>query len=257
MDFSQKIYLDNWSDIGRIIAYVLFNVGVVVWLYHFIRLTAIKNYKAKYDYITEKENNFIWRGSLFLILGAAFFCSTLTEGDEGGIELLWFIIMIFAIIMFGLIAGLIVFNVLKFYYPFYVEKRLRKLRYTPRISPKTGKPMKLLSEEEEDVHLDEGMQVEEDVFSVDYDVWVDEESGYTQIEKYSGHLHALKCPECSYQTLKVSKEEIIESPTTSTEGELVKFFLCGYCGYKARKSFIIAPLKESDSENNDSIRSGG
>jgi len=42
-----------------------------------------------------------------------------------------------------------------------IEKRLKVLRYKPRISPKTGKPMKLLSEEEEDVHLDEGMQAEE------------------------------------------------------------------------------------------------
>ena len=44
--------------------------------------------------------------------------------------------------------------------------------------------MKLLSEDEEDVYLDEGMQAEENVFSVDYDVWIDEESGYTKIEKH-------------------------------------------------------------------------
>ena len=65
--------------------------------------------------------------------------------------------------------------------------------------------MKLLSEEEEDVHLDEGMQAEENIFSVDYDVWIDEETGFTQIDKYAGHLHALECPECSYQTLKSGK----------------------------------------------------
>ena len=32
----------------------------------------------------------------------------------------------------------------------------------------------LLSEDEEDAYLDEGMQAEENVFSVDYDVWIDE-----------------------------------------------------------------------------------
>ncbi|MEL7146442.1 MAG: hypothetical protein AAFO69_08750, partial [Bacteroidota bacterium] len=125
----------------------------------------------------------------------------------------------------------------------FIEKRLKKLRYTPRISP-DGRKMKLLSEEEEDVYLDEGMQAEEDAFSVDYDVWIDEVSGYTKIEKYNGRLHALQCPECNYQTLKVEREEIIQTPTAEDEGELMKYYQCGYCGYKERKSFKIAPTRE-------------
>jgi len=108
--------------------------------------------------------------------------------------------------------------------------------------------MKLLSEEEEDVYLDEGMQAEENVFSVDYDVWIDEESGYTKIEKYAGHLHALQCPECNYQTLKVVKEEILESPTETEEGELMKFYKCDYCGFKERKAFRVAKLKSQGTE---------
>ena len=99
--------------------------------------------------------------------------------------------------------------------------------------------MKLLSEEEEDAYLDEGMQAEEDVFSIDYDVWKDEETGYVKIEKYSGHLHALQCPECNYQTFKVVKEEILKTPSTNEEGELLKHFLCGYCGYKSKKSVTL------------------
>ena len=99
--------------------------------------------------------------------------------------------------------------------------------------------MKLLSEEEEDAYLDEGMQAEENVFSVDYDVWKDEETGFIQIEKYAGHLHALQCPECNYQTFKVVKEEILKQPTDTEEGEIVKHYLCGYCGYKAKKSVIL------------------
>ena len=97
----------------------------------------------------------------------------------------------------------------------------------------------LLSEEEEDAYLDEGMQAEENVFSIDYDVWKDEETGYVKIEKYSGHLHALQCPECNYQTFKVVREEITKIATPSEEGELVKHFLCGYCGYKAKKTVTL------------------
>ena len=139
----------------------------------------------------------------------------------------------------GMIVALIFQNLLKFYYPFFIEQRLKALRYRPRISPKTGKAMKLLSEEEEDSYLDEGMQAEENVFSIDYDVWKDEETGYVKIERYAGHLHALRCPECNYQTFKIVREEILKTPTTVEEGELLKHFQCGYCGYKAKKTVTL------------------
>jgi len=105
--------------------------------------------------------------------------------------------------------------------------------------------MKRLTEEEEDVYLDEGMQAEENAFSVDYDVWIDESTGYTKIEKYNGRLHALKCYECNYQTLRVTKEEIIKEATHDDEGELMKYYDCGYCGHKQRKLFKIAQLKDT------------
>ena len=108
--------------------------------------------------------------------------------------------------------------------------------------------MKLLSETEEDVYLDEGMQAEEDVYSIDYDVWVDEETGFTKIEKYSGHLHASQCPECDYQTLRVEKEEIISRPTYTEEGELIKHFRCSYCGYNAQNTYKIGKMSTNGAE---------
>ena len=76
--------------------------------------------------------------------------------------------------------------------------------YTPRINQQSGNKMRLLREDEEDVHLDEGMRAEEDVFSVDYDVWIDEMTGRTQVEKYPGHLEALQCNNCGFFTMKVA-----------------------------------------------------
>jgi uncharacterized protein with PIN domain len=90
------------------------------------------------------------------------------------------------------------------------------------------------------------MQAEEEVFSVDYDVWVDEDSDYTKIEKYDGHLHAEKCENCNFQTLKVVKEEIISSPTTDEKGELLKYYECTYCGHKERKLFTIGRIRFSE-----------
>ncbi|UXX80274.1 hypothetical protein N7E81_04060 [Reichenbachiella carrageenanivorans] len=230
--------LDTWNLYGNYVSYTIAAVGVLILIGHLFKLMITKDQKDKYDYINMYEINLLWYSALLIIIALAVYANTLVS--ESG--MMWFFVRLFVSTMFAIIAGVIVQNILKFYYPFYIEKRLKFLRFTPRISP-DGRPMKLLSEEEEDVYLDEGMQAEEDAFSVDYDVWIDEESGYTKIEKYNGRLHALKCNECNYQTLKVNKEEVIRVATLESDGELVKSYTCGYCGHKEKKSFTIAQLK--------------
>lgn len=239
------LYLETWNKWGKLISYGLASVAVIILMIHFLSLLSNRDYKKRYDFINKHEINNLWHSAVILLFAIGIYVNTLVPERE----LIWVLVSLFVTIMMGLIVGVIVSNILKFYYPFYVEKRLKKLRYAIRVSPKTGKPMKLLSEEEEDVYLDEGMQAEENVFSVDYDVWVDEETGFTKIEKYAGHLIALNCPECNYQTLKVVKEEILESPTELEEGELMKFYKCDYCGYKERKAFRIARLREKAAES--------
>jgi DNA-directed RNA polymerase subunit RPC12/RpoP len=196
-----------------------------------------KESKDKYDYINRHEIKLLLIGAVIMVIGFAFYFNSWVTTETG--SLLWIVVRLFTTISMGLLTAMIMQNLLKFYYPFYIEKRLKVLRYKPRISPKTGKPMKLLSEEEEDVYLDEGMIAEENLFSMDYDVWKDEESGFVKIEKYAGHLHAVQCPECNYQTFKVIKEEILKAPTEIEEGELMKHYLCGYCGYKAKKAVTL------------------
>ena len=218
-------------------------VGLLILLGHYLKLLATSDYKTRYDYINMHEINMLWNGALLLIIGGTLYFNTIFDESNW----LWFFVRVFMSSMFAVIVGVIAQNILKFYYPFFIEKRLKKLRYTPRTSP-DGRKMKLLSEEEEDVYLDEGMQAEEDAFSVDYDVWIDEESGYTKIEKYNGRLHALLCSNCNYQTLKVDKEEIIQNATEMEEGELMKYYACSYCGHRERKSFKIARLKGAAAE---------
>jgi len=239
---------ETWNMWAQYLAFGLAVISLLILLGHILKLAATSDSKSKYDYINRSEINILMTCSVLLIIAGGFYANSFISQ----LGMLWLFVRIFVTVSMGLIIGVIVQNLLKFYYPFYIEKRLKKLRYKPRISPKTGKPMKLLSEEEEDVYLDEGMQAEEDIFSVDYDVWVDEETGYTKIEKYSGHLHALQCPECNYQTFRVSKEDIIKSPTTTEEGELLKYFECGYCGHKAKKTFKIAMLRDVNAEEESS-----
>ena len=226
---------DSWNDLARNIAYGAWAIAVLIVIGHIIRLATMNDAKVKYDFINRSEIMTLWIASIILIGGICFFAnSNVTE-----LSALWIFVRVFTTVSMGMIVALIVQNLLKFYYPFYIEKRLKVLRYRPRISPKTGKAMKLLSEDEEDSYLDEGMQAEENVFSVDYDVWKDLETGYVEIEKYSGHLHAIQCPECNYQTFKIVKEEILRHPRPNEEGELMKHYQCGYCGYKAKKNVTL------------------
>lgn len=226
---------EPWNTLAKNVSYFCWAVTILIMLGHLVKLVITGDPKNKYDYINRTEIRLLWVSSIFLVVGACFYFNSFIEE----LNALLIFVRIFTTVSMGLIAALIFQNLLKFYYPFYIEKRLKALRYKPRISPKTGKPMKLLSEEEEDAYLDEGMQAEENVFSTDYDVWKDEETGYVKIEKYAGHLHALQCPECNYQTFKVVREEILKAPTATEEGELLKHFQCGYCGYKAKKNVTL------------------
>lgn len=221
-------------------AYVFLSCGALILLYHLVQLIITRDKKARYDFINLNEIKLLWYTSLSLLISAGLYYNF----HAVEVEMFSFIIKILVTTMVATLIGVVINNLLKFYYPFFIEKRLKKLRYSPRISPKTGKPMKLLSEQDEDVYLDEGMQAEENLFSVDYDVWIDEETLFTKIEKYMGHLHANQCPECRYQTFMVTKEEIIKSPSTSEGGELIKFYKCSFCNHKQKKAFKIAKLRE-------------
>ena len=224
-----------WNGMALNIAYASWVLGILVALGYIVRLSTVTDNKDKYDFINRHEVNLLWYASLIIVVGSClYFNSNIIE-----LTTVLIFVRIFLTAMMGTIAAMIVLNLLKFYYPFFIEKRLKVLRYKPRISPKTGKPMKLLSEDEEDAHLDEGMQAEENVYSVDYDVWKDEETGFIKIEKYAGHLHAIQCPECNYQTFKVNREEITKQPTELEQGEIIKHYQCSYCGYKARKTVVL------------------
>ncbi len=225
----------SWNQLSQNIAFGCWAASILIVLGHLLKLSMTKEAKEKYDYINKSEINLLWIASVILVVGACFYANS----NVVELSVLWVFVRLFTTISMGLIVALIIQNLLKFYYPFYVEKRLKALRYKPRISPKSGTAMKLLSEEEEDAYLDEGMQAEENLFSMDYDVWKDEVTGYVKIEKYAGHLHAVQCPECNYQTFKVVKEEILKVPSETDEGELMKHFLCSYCGYKAKKTVTL------------------
>jgi hypothetical protein len=161
-------------------------------------------------------------------------------------HLTWLFIRMFIGFAVGFLYGYVSYLLFNYYYPGPLQKRLQKLRYTPRINPKTGNKMKLLSEDEEDAYLDEGMQAEENVFSVDYDVWIDPKTGDTKIEKYKGYLTAHECDRCGFQTLRLVQEEVVTAATEFYDGELHQEFKCSYCNRIKRKTVKLSKKVKKD-----------
>jgi len=239
-----KNLLPTW-DRWMVYAFVLFVLlAGLIFLIRIIGEAIQKSYKAKYDFTAKYELAFTKYAVISLVIAVGLIANTVaTEFIYENPTMFFF--RLFLTVSLALILGSTLVKFIDYNYPSKLEKKLKRYRYTPRVSPKSGKKMRLLTEEEEDVHLDEGMIAEEDVFSIDYDVWIDEESGYTQIEKYAGHMHADECPSCHYQTLKVEREEIVESPTVDKEGELIKHYKCALCNHRERKSFKIAKIEHA------------
>jgi hypothetical protein len=236
-------FLETWHAIMIIGSLIFCAAGVLLYLVHKFKISTINNYKAKYDYINQSEISLYKKVFFCFALAAMMAINLYAMGRLHTIEV-WFFVRLFMSFAGGTLVAYVAFLVLDYYYPTVLNKKLRKWRYQPRTS-KAGNKMRLLSEEEEDVHLEEGMQAEENVFSIDYDVWVDEQSGEIRIDKYPGHLQALKCNSCGFYTMRVVKEEIARHPSKETPGELIKHFQCSYCKSVRATAYNISN-KEAD-----------
>lgn len=242
-----SVFLDYWHYAMIVGASVMLIAALGMYIIHNIRISAISSYKGKYDYINTQEIKNYKR--VFLCLGIAVMLIINLYGMGKLMNIgVWFFVRLFISIAGGTLVAYVAFLILEYYYPTILNRKLRKWRYMPRRGKK-GNELRLLGEEEEDVHLEEGMRAEENVFSVDYDVWIDEKTGELQIEKYAGHLQALKCNSCGFYTMKVVREEIVRAPDKGAPGELIKHYQCYYCKSVRATAFNISTKQGDDYKN--------
>ena len=221
-------FLNIWHQVVLYGAFVFWGLAILIYLAYKIRFATVGDLKAKFDFASESEVKWYQVAHHSIAVGIFLFLNQLRQ-ETMEFSFVWFFIRLFTTFCMATLYGYVTYLVFKYYYPKPLNKKLKKLRYTARVNPTTGNKMKLLSEEEEDAYLDEGMQAEENAFSVDYDVWIDPETEFTKIEKYKGHLEALECDRCGFQTLKLVKEEIIKQPSEFADGEIKKEYQCSYC----------------------------
>lgn len=247
MDSSVKVFLDLWHDVMLVGSILMVALALITYLLYQLKVSSISDLKTKHDFINKSEIK--WLKWVFHFLGAgAAMAINLYGKDELTYISVAFYVRLFFSISGATLIGYIATLILDYYYPTRLNYKLRRLRYTPRISS-TGNRMKLLSEEEEDVHLDEGMKAEENIFSIDYDVWIDEKTKELKIEKYQGHLIALQCHNCGFYTMRVNREEIVEKNEDGSPKELIKHYQCSYCKNVRATQFTISHKETKDYKN--------
>jgi hypothetical protein len=244
-NFQPTPFLQAWHAAMLIGAIVMFAAGIVILIGHFIKLATLKTPRDKYEYASRREIKNLELVFISFAIGVALLINRygMDKLEEMGV---WFFVRLFISVAGGTLVGYVAFLILEYYYPSVLDRKLKAWRYTPRVNPATGNKMRLLAEHEEDVHLDAGMKAEEDVFSIDYDVWMDEKTDEVIIEKYQGHLQAVKCGNCGFHTLKVVREEITHQPTATEPGELIKHYECSYCKSVRATAFKISNMEAED-----------
>ena len=246
----QSAFLDVFYLVILLSGSATLLAAIAVYVLHKLKIAGLKDFKAKHDYIVHHESKTMKMVWLLISIGAGLFVNLYGKGksDLSTVDV-WFFVRIFFGIAAGTVIGYVSFLIIEYYFPTIINKRLTKWRYMPRINPKTGKPMRLLTEDEEDVHLAEGMKAEENIFSIDYDVWVDDQTGDIKIEKYPGHLTALRCNNCTFHTMKVRWEEIIAHDESGNPSELLKHYKCSYCKNVRSTHFHISRNEMEDYKN--------
>lgn len=243
MENNLKEFMSTWDVYMNIGGFISVAIAFLIFVYHEFKVLGVKDLKDRYDYVNLHEIRYFWFSILAFILAGAFFANTIATLQIERKGILWFYVRLFITACFAVIAYVVFYSMVRIYYPKSVEKRLKKIRATPRISS-AGNLMRKLSEDEEDAHLEASQIAEEasSVRSVDYDVWLDEKTGEKKIEKYYSYQHAEECPSCGFFTFKVDLEEVTLAPTETEGGLLTKHLKCHYCGHRESLELALAKL---------------
>jgi hypothetical protein len=245
MNYTEEFVIawDFYMKVGAI-AFAVLSVGT--FLYHELKVMMLKEYKEKYDYVVLHEIQYFVYAVKLAVVAICFFAnSVMTEWvmRKGWYWLLgrWLLMGGVAVLFYVILS-----NLIRIYYPRSLDKRLNRLRNTPRLSP-AGNAMRKLSEEEEDAHLEADQIAEEgsSTHSVDYDVWLDEKTGFKKVEKYFAYQHTEECQHCGYLTLKLMSEEVTVKPLQDTPGELTKHYKCTFCNHRERRIVHLAKLADN------------
>jgi uncharacterized protein len=136
------------------------------------------------------------------------------------------------------------------------NKKMNLIRTHPRSCIKCGGQCVKLSEKQEDEYLSKESQFEENIKSVDYDVWKCTTCKEVQFEAYiSEKTKYSNCTKCGTRAYYVSGSSTKVAATTLSTGIMIYEYVCKFCNHKSKEESVI-PKIEVASDSSSSSDSG-
>ena len=125
----------------------------------------------------------------------------------------------------------------------YAKRLHKKIRLTPITCPECRHKMTLLTESEEDVHLNKKQQHEEDLQSVNYDVWECKHCYNHIILPYiKTKTPYTECQNCHAIACKLQSDLVKVQPSQHYCGIGERIYICSHCGKQIVNTYTIPKL---------------
>ena len=139
--------------------------------------------------------------------------------------------------------------------------RKRSFRNHPRNCKSCGKPLQKLDEKADDDFLKKSQVFEEQLHSVDYDVWHCRECNNIEPLNYINRFSKYEpCPSCGTRAFYTESRRTLSSPTYTSTGTGQQTDRCKFCHHVLLTSYSVArltPPSESRSSSSSSEGSSG
>ncbi len=120
---------------------------------------------------------------------------------------------------------------------------MRRIRNHSRNCPNCGHTMKKLDEVTDNQYLTPAQDMEEQLNSVDYDVWLCPECGEKDVIPYVNTSSTFsECPHCLARACHIAGTRTLVAPTTTHKGRGEKIYACKNCGQVSHVPYEIAKL---------------
>ena len=130
-------------------------------------------------------------------------------------------------------------------------------RRLPTSCPRCSYKMVRLSELDEDVYLEHGQQAEEEIGSVDHDVWFCRKCAERVTKSYASWFRKTShCPECAFRTIAVNRVTL-EAATETSTGVREITETCVACDYEVSWQEEIPMVSTFDDDDWSSGGGGG
>lgn len=124
-----------------------------------------------------------------------------------------------------------------------ITVQLKRIRLRPRLCPHGHGRMERLDEVTDNQYLTAPQNTEEELNSVDYDVWLCPVCQDTIVEPYVNRSSQyVECELCHTRSARLVANKVLRKPTVVSEGVGARVFHCRHCNNNFNQTYSIAKL---------------